>query len=237
MPVSSTPSAIPSLSLANSHSKNMGSSQSEHEFHDLAEKTGFSLDQIKNLHKRFNWLTNHQETLRREDFEKISHLSFNPIRAQIIQAFFDKRNLGKNEVGLVDEICFEDFMTVMSYFKPPEKKLTEEETETVRTAKLRFLFNMHDTDNDGTITLDEYRHLVEKLLSTCETLEQETAQAIADAAMLEVARITVGHMEPHEVYEGITFEQFQQILKGIEIERKMNIRFLQMDTTTMRCGK
>lgn len=47
------------------------------------------------------------------------------------------RNLGKNEVGLVDEICFEDFMTVMSYFKPPEKKLTEEETETVRTAKLR----------------------------------------------------------------------------------------------------
>lgn len=36
--------------------------------------------------------------------------------------------------------------------------------------------------------------LVEKLLSTCETLEQETAQAIADAAMLEVARITVGHM-------------------------------------------
>lgn len=182
-------------------------------------------------------MTNHQETLRREDFEKISHLSFNPIRAQIIQAFFDKRNLGKNEVGLVDEICFEDFMTVMSYFKPPEKKLTEEETETVRTAKLRFLFNMHDTDNDGTITLDEYRHLVEKLLSTCETLEQETAQAIADAAMLEVARITVGHMEPHEVYEGITFEQFQQILKGIEIERKMNIRFLQMDTTTMRCGK
>lgn len=40
-------------------------------------------------------------------------------------------------MGLVDEICFEDFMTVMSYFKPPEKKLTDEETETVRTAKLR----------------------------------------------------------------------------------------------------
>lgn len=47
------------------------------------------------------------------------------------------RNLGKNEVGLVDEISFEDFLTVMSYFKPPKKKLTEEETEAVRTEKLR----------------------------------------------------------------------------------------------------
>ncbi|KAL2092264.1 hypothetical protein ACEWY4_012062 [Coilia grayii] len=219
----------------------MGASKSvptrEHDFEDLAERTGFSLDQINNLHKRFQWLNNHQETLRREDFEKVSHLSLNPIRSQIIQAFFDRRNFGKGGVGLVDEIGFEEFLTVMSYFKPPNKKLTNEETEANRTQKLRFLFNMHDTDNDGTITLDEYRHLVEKLLSTCETLEEDTAKAIADAAMLEVAKITVVHMEPHEVYEGITFEQFQQILKGIEVERKMNIRFLQMDTTPMRCGK
>ncbi|XP_048100346.1 tescalcin a isoform X2 [Alosa alosa] len=196
-----------------------------------------SLDQIKNLHQRFKWLTNHQETLRQEDFEKVSHLSLNPIKGQIVKAFFDKRNFGKHEVGLVEEIGFEEFLMVMSHFKLPNKKLTDEDTEDVRTEKLRFLFNMHDTDNDGTITLEEYRHLVEKLLSTCETLEQDTSLAIADAAMLEVARITVGHMEPHEVYEGITFEQFQQILKGVQIETKMNVRFLQMDTTTMRCGK
>lgn len=47
------------------------------------------------------------------------------------------RNLGKNEVGLVDEIGFEDFLTVMSYFKLPQRKLTEEKTEAVRTEKLR----------------------------------------------------------------------------------------------------
>ncbi|XP_012671354.2 tescalcin a [Clupea harengus] len=225
---------------ANSHRNNMGAVQSgptEHEFQDIADRTGFSLEQIRNLHKRFKWLNNHQETLRREDFEKVLNLSLNPIRAKIIQAFFDKRNFGMNEVGLVEEIGFEEFLTVMSYFKPPNKKLTEDETEALRTKKLRFLFNMHDTDNDGTITLEEYRHLVEKLLSTCETLEQDTAQDIADAAMLEVARTTVVHMEPHEVYEGVTFEQFQQILKGIELETKMNVRFLQVNTTTMHCGK
>ncbi|GAA6103186.1 tescalcin a, partial [Tachysurus ichikawai] len=40
---------------------------------------------------------------------------------------------------------------------------------------------------------------------------------------------------PDEVYEGITFEHFLQILKGVEIESKMHIRF--WDTTTLSCRK
>uniref|UniRef100_A0A672NCC8 Calcineurin B homologous protein 3 n=1 Tax=Sinocyclocheilus grahami TaxID=75366 RepID=A0A672NCC8_SINGR len=99
------------------------------------------------------------------------------------------------------------------------------------------LFNMHDTDNDGIITLDEYRHVVEELLSSYETIGAETAKAISDAAMLEVASVTVGQMGPGEFYEGITFEQFMQILKDVEIETKMNIHFWNLDTRTMQCGK
>lgn len=90
---------------------------------------------------------------------------------------------------------------------------------------------MHDTDNDGTITLEEYRHVslemtqktyktqpiiqkdcfclksdvlvqqllqcvqvVEELLSRSGALGKETAKSIADAAMLEVASVSVGHM-------------------------------------------
>ncbi|MBN3304292.1 CHP3 protein, partial [Amia calva] len=92
---------------------------------------------------------------------------------------------------------------------------------------------MHDTDNDGTITLEEYRHVVEELLSKSGNIEMETASAIADAAMLEVASISVGPMTPDEVYEGITFEHFLKILNGLEIETRMHIRFLNMDTTTL----
>ncbi|KTF96023.1 hypothetical protein cypCar_00012489 [Cyprinus carpio] len=211
----------------------MGSFQSlpdDHQYRTLSLKTGFSLEQIAILHNRFKQLSQNEETLRRDDLKTIQDLESNPIRYQIIEAFFDRRNFQKDGVGSVEEIGFEEFLTVMSYFRAPAHHITEEQREEIRRAKLRFLFNMHDTDNDGTITLEEYRHVVEELLSRSGALGRETAKGIADAAMLEVASISVGPMAPDEFYEGITFEHFLKILKGIEIETRMHIRFLNMDT-------
>ncbi|XP_030647767.1 tescalcin a [Chanos chanos] len=209
----------------------------EDNLEDLAERTGFSLEQVKNLHRRFKYLSGGAETLRKENLESISDLAFNPIRKQIIQAFFDKRNFGQNGAGSVQEIGFEEFLIVLANFRPPAPRITEEERETIKREKLRFLFNMHDTDNDGTITLEEYRHVVEELLSSSGAIGKETAKAISDAAMLEVASVTVGQMRPDEFYEGITFEHFQQILKGLDIDSKMSIRFMNVNTSNMRCGK
>ncbi|AWP15261.1 putative calcineurin B -likeous protein 3-like [Scophthalmus maximus] len=214
----------------------MGALQSLHgrpEYLDLAEKTGFSFEQIRVLHERFKQLSHNEETLRRSHFNEIPDLACNPIRAQIIEAFFDRRNYHQNGEGTVEEIGFEEFLVVMSHFRPPSLHMTEEQRENVRREKLRFVFNMHDTDNDGTITLEEYRHVVEELLSRSGALEKETAKSIADAAMLEVASISMGHMEPDEFYEGITFEHFLKLLDGFEIESRMNIRFLNMDTSTL----
>ncbi|XP_042365267.1 tescalcin b [Plectropomus leopardus] len=212
----------------------MGALQSSPgQYVDLAEKTGFSFQQISVLHKRFKQLSHNEETMKRDDFNRIPDLECNPIRSQIVEAFFDRRNFRQNGEGTVEEIGFEEFLLVMSHFRPPSLHMTEEQRESVRKEKLRFLFNMHDSDNDGTITLQEYRHVVDELLSLSETLEKNTAKSIADAAMLEVASISMGHMEPDEFYEGITFEHFLKLLKGFEIETKMNIRFLKMDTTTL----
>ncbi|XP_071401637.1 tescalcin b [Centroberyx affinis] len=214
----------------------MGALQSipgEPEYLDLAEKTGFSLEQIGVLHKRFKQLSHNEETLQRDDFNTIPDLACNPIRSQIVEAFFDRRNFRRNGEGTVQEIGFEEFLVVMSHFRPPSLHMTEEQRESIRREKLRFLFNMHDTDNDGTITLEEYRHVVEELLSRSGALGKETAKGIADAAMLEVASISMGHMEPDEFYEGITFEHFLKLLKGFDIESRMNIRFLNMDTPTL----
>lgn len=217
----------------------MGASQTraEHEHQELADKTGFSLEQIKNLHKRFQQLSGNEATISRDHLESIPTLANNPIRKQIIEAFFDKRNQHQDEVGSCEEIGFEQFLMVMSHFRPPTLKTTEEEKQALRKEKLRFLFNMHDTDNDGTITLEEYRKVVEELLSKSGAIGQEAAKAIADAAMLEVASTNVPHMAPDDFYEGITFEHFEQILKGLEMESRMHIRFLDVDTITMRCGK
>lgn len=209
------------------------SSRGQARYSDLAELTGFSYEQIGVLHGRFKQLSNNEEILRRDHLNAIPDLACNPIRAQIIEAFFDRRNFRQNEAGKVDEISFEDFVVVMSHFRPPSMPMTEEQCEMVRKEKLRFLFNMHDSDNDGTITLEEYRHVVEELLSRSGALEKETAKSIADAAMLEVASVSMGHMEPDEFYEGITFEHFLKLLKGFDIESRMNIRFSNMDTTTL----
>lgn len=209
------------------------SSPGQQEYADLAEKTGFSLEQIGVLHKRFKQLSHNEETLRRDHLNGIPDLACNPIRSQIVEAFFDRRNFRQNGEGTVDEIGFEEFLVVMSHFRPPALHITEEQRESIRREKLRFLFNMHDTDNDGTITLEEYRHVVEELLSLSETLEKDTAKSIADAAMLEVASISMGHMEPDEFYEGITFEHFLKLLNGFEIESRMSIRFLYMDTANL----
>ncbi|XP_029999689.1 tescalcin a [Sphaeramia orbicularis] len=217
----------------------MGAAQTrtENKYQDLAEKTGFSQEQIKNLHKRFQYLSGDEETISRDDLRKIPALANNPIRKQIIEAFFDKRNQHQDEVGSFQEIGFEQFLMVMSHFRPPTLKTTDEEREAMRREKLRFLFNMHDTDSDGTITLEEYRKVVEELLSKSGSIGQEAAKAIADAAMLEVASTNVPHMGPDDFYEGITFEHFEQILKGLEMESRMHIRFLDVDAPTMHCGK
>ncbi|KAG8597859.1 hypothetical protein GDO81_002411 [Engystomops pustulosus] len=170
---------------------------------ELIEKTGFTAEQIEHLHKRFIYLTGDKPVL---------------------------RNLQPGSYGYESEINFEQFLIVMSYFRPMGGPMDEENINVCRRDKLRFLFNMYDTDNDSKITLDEYRNVVEELLSGNLHIEKETARSIADGAMMEAASICVGQMEPDQIYEGITFEDFLKIWEGIDIETKMHVRFLNMDT-------
>nr|XP_056715613.1 calcineurin B homologous protein 3 [Euleptes europaea] len=199
------------------------------EIQALADKTGFTSDQIEHLHRRFKQLSGDQPTIRKEHFDRIPDLEFNPLRAKIVHAFFDKRNLREASEGLADEINFEDFLTIMSNFRPIEMNMDEEQLDRFRKQKLKFLFHMYDADSDGKITLQEYRKVVQELLSGNPHLDKESVRSIADGAMMEAASICMGQMEPDQVYEGITFEDFLKIWDGIDIETKMHVRFLTME--------
>ncbi|XP_072206842.1 calcineurin B homologous protein 3 isoform X3 [Excalfactoria chinensis] len=167
----------------------MGSAQSvPPEMRALAERTGFTSEQIEQLHRRFKQLSHNRKTIRKEDFDTIPDLEFNPIRARIVHAFFDKRNLRKAPAGLAEEINFEDFLTIMSYFRPIEMDMDEERLESFRKEKLKFLFHMYDADYDGIITLQEYKNVLDELMSGNPHLEKESLRAIAEGAMLEAAR-------------------------------------------------
>ncbi|XP_061458553.1 calcineurin B homologous protein 3 isoform X1 [Rhineura floridana] len=208
----------------------MGSSHSVlEEIQELADKTGFTSDQIENLHRRFKQLSGDQPTIRKENFDRIPDLEFNPIRSKIVRAFFDKRNLHEASEGLVEEINFEDFLTIMSNFRPIEMGMDDEHQDRFRKQKLKFLFHMYDADSDGKITLKEYRNVVQEMLSGNPHLDKDSVRSIADGAMMEAASICVGQMEPDQVYEGITFEDFLKIWEGIDIETKMHVRFLTME--------
>ncbi|XP_073481886.1 calcineurin B homologous protein 3 isoform X4 [Aquarana catesbeiana] len=197
---------------------------------ELMEKTGFSAEQIEHLHKRFSYLCGDKGVLRKNDFEKVLDLEQNPIRDKIKNAFFDKRNLRTGTHGFEKEIDFEKFLIIMSHFQPLAENADEEAINTCRKNKLQFLFNMYDVDNDSMITLEEYRNVVEELLSGNPHIEKETARSIADGAMMEAASICVGQMAPDQIYEGITFDDFLKIWHSIAIETKMHVRFLNMDT-------
>lgn len=121
----------------------------------------------------------------------------------------------------------------MSYFRPIDITMDEEQVQLCRKEKLRFLFHMYDSDSDGRITLEEYRNVVEELLSGNPHIEKESARSIADGAMMEAASVCVGQMEPDQVYEGITFDDFLKIWQGIDIETKMHVRFLNMETMAL----
>lgn len=47
------------------------------------------------------------------------------------------RNQHQEEVGFFEEIGFEQFLMVMSHFRPPTLKMTEEEKQALRKEKLR----------------------------------------------------------------------------------------------------
>ncbi|PNJ82508.1 TESC isoform 5 [Pongo abelii] len=118
----------------------MGAAHSaSEEVRELEGKTGFSSDQIEQLHRRFKQLSGDQPTIRKENFNNVPDLELNPIRSKIVRAFFDNRNLRKGPSGLADEINFEDFLTIMSYFRPIDTTMDEEQVELSRKEKLRSL--------------------------------------------------------------------------------------------------
>uniref|UniRef100_A0A8C5TKC3 Tescalcin n=1 Tax=Malurus cyaneus samueli TaxID=2593467 RepID=A0A8C5TKC3_9PASS len=83
-------------------------------------------EQIEHLHRRFKQLSQDQLTIRKENFDSIPDLEFNPIRGKIVHAFFDKRRIN-----------FEDFLTIMSYFRPIEMNMDEEQLDRFRKEKLK----------------------------------------------------------------------------------------------------
>ncbi len=47
------------------------------------------------------------------------------------------RNLGEKEKGCLQEIGFQEFVTVLSFFRPPKPRTADEEMKNIKKEKLR----------------------------------------------------------------------------------------------------
>nr|XP_044990458.1 calcineurin B homologous protein 3-like [Jaculus jaculus] len=217
----------------------MGAAQSKSkQQQDLQSRTDFSWDEIKHLHQRFRQLSGGRPTLRQDDFLHIANLQLNPIGSEITRAFFDKRNLRKGTGGLADEINFDDFLTIIGYFRPVDWAVGSgsEEVERLRKEKMKFLFHMFDGDFDGLITLDEYSNVVEELLYGGRRAQKEKdsvrliARSIAQGAMREADAVSSRPKDASKEYPGISFEDFLKTWQGFDIAANMQVSFLNLET-------
>ncbi|XP_055475382.1 calcineurin B homologous protein 3-like [Psammomys obesus] len=195
----------------------------------LAHAVDFSWAQIKQLHQRFRLLSGDQPELRPEGFDGVPDLASNPLRARIVHAFFDNRNLGKGSCGVSEAITFQDFLGIIAYFRP-----SLEQAEAPRRDKMRFLFHLYDQDGDGLITLQEYRRVLEDLLSAANPQEDRAsvramATNVAGGALREAARASERPPGDGEPYPGIAFEDFVRTWRGIDLEVKMQVSFLNLE--------
>ncbi|XP_070483258.1 calcineurin B homologous protein 3 isoform X1 [Equus przewalskii] len=216
----------------------MGAAHSaSEEVRELVGKTGFSSDQIEQLHRRFKQLSGDQPTIRKENFNNVPDLDLNPIRSKIIRAFFDNRNLRKGPSGVADEINFEDFLTIMSYFRPIDITMDEEQVQLCRKEKLRC---------GGGAALREPPHREGVGSLHRRRGHDGGGQRLCGADGPTMCVLGWGAVscwtphcralcpqEPDQVYEGITFDDFLKIWQGIDIETKMHVRFLNVEAMAL----
>ncbi|XP_062502258.1 calcineurin B homologous protein 1-like [Corticium candelabrum] len=180
----------------------------EDETAELSAATGFSARQIVRLYSRYSTLDKENKGyLSREDFEHIPELAINPLGDRIIAAFMD---------GSQDEhVNFKQFLSVLARFRPIKKHVTNQSSVNSKEEKLRFAFNMYDLDRDGKISAHELTEVLKMMVGS--NVSPEQLQSIASLTMKEVDFDQDGT---------ISFDDFQQAMKGIKIEEKMSIRFL-----------
>ncbi|XP_078103274.1 calcineurin B homologous protein 2 isoform X3 [Sander vitreus] len=178
---------------------------------ELMQETGFSAAHILRLYERFEFLDVDQRgELRPEDFGAIRELSMNPIGDRIISAFFSP---GKEAVD------FASFVRILAHFRPTETNRTRDgaqpEPANSRTRKLKFAFQLYDQDRDGKISREELLQVLRMMLEMQVTEEQ--LQSIAERAIQEADL---------DQDDAISFDEFRKSLEKVDIDHKMNIRFL-----------
>lgn len=184
----------------------MGSNSSillqKEEINTISNETGFSPNQIKRLYNRFTALDkDNAGYLTRQDLLRIPELHVNPLCDRIIEVLIDDH-------GKDGKLNFRQFAKVFSTFR-------REKSETSKDNKLKFLFGIYDRDKDNKINKTELLGILKMLVGS--NIPEEQMNAIAERTITELD-------ENGDLV--ITFQEFCDTLKKIDVDEKMSMKFL-----------
>jgi len=184
----------------------------EDEVVSIQNETGFSRRQIIRLWHRFNQLDKEAKGyLNREDFMRIPELAINPLADQLIRSFFDDVSLAGDD----GHVNFRQFIHTLAIFRLRKKSERSTIMTNTKDKKLKFAFNMYDSDRDGYINQDEL----------VQVLHQLVGEHINADQLLQIAERTITEADTdHD--SRISFPEFCKSLEKVDIEEKMSIRFL-----------
>lgn len=203
----------------------MGSNSSmllqKDEIEALAVESGFNSKQIKRLYNRFTSLDKDGKGyLTRQDFLRIPELHVNPLCDRLIEVLVD--DYGGDE----GKLNFKQFVAVFSVFRRRLGGLTGGEkssgpapnvdmSSNSKERKLRFLFGIYDKNKDDKIDKEELLAILKMLVGS----------NIADDQLNGIAERTIAELDENGDMV-ITFHEFCETLKKIDVDEKMSMKFL-----------
>jgi Ca2+-binding EF-hand superfamily protein len=173
------------------------------EFEELEAMSGFTRDEIRKLYRRFRHLDHSGDgTLGEADLLRVPEVAMNPMVDRVVGYFgfgpYAEQLAGKSTT----RVNFTDFVRALSLFN----------ARTSKEEKLEQVFKSLDLDQDGVISHKEFTALIRSLVG--KSMDQADIKALVDYAS----------KEDEENESGITFKEFEAILKGSDIDKIVTSR-------------
>lgn len=169
---------------------------------EVKMETGFSTRQVNRLFSRFQQL-DHDNTqyLTKADLHHIKEIILNPVGDRIVDFFF---------VGNCEQLTFPKFARIFAIFRPI-KKHTPDSAINSRESKLKLLFALADSNEDGNVCKEDLFELLEMMMGA--KLGEEQLKLIVDRVLSEA----------DEDQDGlINLDEFRKVTKHLDIESELS---------------
>ncbi|XP_059084845.1 calcineurin B homologous protein 1-like isoform X2 [Tigriopus californicus] len=162
----------------------------------------FSTRQVHRLFSRFQQL-DHDNTqyLTKEDLHHIKEIILNPVGDRIVDFFF---------VGNIEHLTFPMFARIFAIFRPLKKHTPNSDINS-RESKLKLLFSLVDSNEDGSICKEDLFELLEMMMGA--KLGEEQLHLIVDRVLSEA----------DEDQDGlISLDEFRKVTEDLDVQTELS---------------